>query len=106
LLPYFIPSDNYPVEKVDILERFKCNIVFAGHYENDKRVSCIEALMTAGFSVKLYGGGWDRAYSELCSDSSAIVLFPTFDSLELLSLTASDANFSLSSMSFFLDSFY
>lgn len=34
---------------------------FMGHWENDQRVACIDALITEGYTMRLHGGGWNKA---------------------------------------------
>jgi len=40
---------------------FITDVAFIGHWENDWRIECLEALHDAGFSITLAGGLWDRA---------------------------------------------
>lgn len=69
LRAYFIPEDEYPVPEEQIPNRFKCDVVFAGHYEDDGRVEYLEAVSEAGFKLNLFGGGWQAALSKLRADS-------------------------------------
>jgi hypothetical protein len=69
LRAYFIPKDEYPVPEAEIPERFKCDVVFAGHYENDGRVEFLETICEAGFRLNLFGGGWQAARVRLRPDS-------------------------------------
>jgi spore maturation protein CgeB len=46
-------------------EKYKCDIVFAGHYEDDGRISLLDELCRSVYSLNLFGGGWDRAYKQL-----------------------------------------
>lgn len=41
--------------------RFIADVAFIGHWENDWRVECLDALVWNGFNVILKGGGWDNA---------------------------------------------
>lgn len=43
---------------------FLADAAFIGHWENDGRVDCLEALQTAGFTVILKGGLWDMAIKD------------------------------------------
>jgi spore maturation protein CgeB len=36
------------------------DVIFAGHYENDFRVDCIESILSNGIDFSLYGGGWNN----------------------------------------------
>ena len=76
LRSYFIPDEDYPVENRNIPERFKCDVVFAGHYENDGRVEMLEEICKAGYHLNLFGGGWDKALSRLSPCSPLRSKFP------------------------------
>jgi spore maturation protein CgeB len=41
--------------------RFLADAAFIGHFENDWRADCLDALVREGFDVVLKGGAWDRA---------------------------------------------
>jgi len=43
---------------------FIADAAFIGHWENDWRVDCLDALVRNSFSVILKGGGWDPAISK------------------------------------------
>ena len=77
LYPYFIPSDEYKIQENKIEAKFKCDVVFAGHFEDDGRIKCLESLLSAGYSVNLFGGGWDRANSCISADSPLHKILPT-----------------------------
>lgn len=76
LRAYFIPEEDYPVQKEEVPEQFKCDVVFAGHFEDDGRVEMLEAICNAGFDLRLYGGGWNAALSKLRVSSPLRVQFP------------------------------
>ncbi len=60
LLPaYFCPELDYPKDKKKIPQKFLCDVVFAGHYENDQRIKSLEAVYDLGIDLKIYGGGWN-----------------------------------------------
>jgi spore maturation protein CgeB len=69
LRSYFIPEDDYPVPQLTIPDRFRCEVVFAGHYEDDGRVEILEAICDAGYKLNLFGGGWNAALPKLRADS-------------------------------------
>ena len=57
MLPAFIPWKDLPIElNTDELLKYKCDVVFIGHYENDNRVNYLRNIVKAGYKVKLYGG--------------------------------------------------
>jgi len=76
LRAYFIPAVDYPEPLNTIPERFKYDVVFAGHYEDDGRVEMLEAICETGFNLRLYGGGWDAALLRLRADSPLRAQFP------------------------------
>lgn len=56
LRSWYIPERNRPVElSAEERERFGCDVVFIGHYEPDSRLACLEAAVSAGYRVRLYG---------------------------------------------------
>lgn len=60
LPPWFIPERNRPVElNSREAEKFGCDVVFVGHYEDDERVACLGAIARAGFRLRLWGPGYD-----------------------------------------------
>ncbi len=76
LRSYFIPEEDFPVPAEEIPERFKCDVVFAGHYEDDGRVEMLEAICAAGFSLNLFGGGWNAALAKLKPESPLRAKYP------------------------------
>ena len=76
LRSYFIPEEDHPVPYEEIPEHFKCDVVFAGHYEDDERVDLLESICEAGFSLNLFGGGWNKALQSLKSGSPLRTKFP------------------------------
>ena len=76
LRSYFIPAMDYSEPLENIPERFKCDVVFAGHYEDDGRVEMLEAICEAGYRLNLFGGGWAAALPRLSSDSPLRAKFP------------------------------
>jgi len=76
LRAYFIPEVDHP-EPLDMIpDRFKCDVVFAGHYEDDGRVEMLEAICEAGFELRLYGGGWEAALPRLRPNSPLRAQYP------------------------------
>lgn len=58
LRSYFIPSEEYREEPGPGGERFRCDVVFAGHYEADGRLEMLEAVAGSGCRLNLFGTGW------------------------------------------------
>ena len=76
LRSYFIPEVDHPEDQSRIPGRFKCDVVFAGHYEDDGRVELLEAICDAGYKLNIFGGGWDAALSKLHISSPLRNLYP------------------------------
>ena len=61
LKPYFIPWRDRPIRlSADDSKKFKCDVVFVGHYEPDDRVSHLKRLVDSGLSIRLFGGNWTK----------------------------------------------
>lgn len=53
---WFLPYLHRPLTlSRSQLQRYGCDVVFIGHYENDGRLAAIEALVRAGFHVRVFG---------------------------------------------------
>jgi spore maturation protein CgeB len=76
LRSYFIPEADYPEPQQNIPGRYKCDVVFAGHYEDDGRVEMLEAICRAGYKLNLFGGGWDAALRKLRPESPLLSQYP------------------------------
>lgn len=63
LRSWFIPEVNRPVQlsRTD-REKYECDVVFIGHYENDGRLACLEEIVRRGWKLKIFGHdyGWHR----------------------------------------------
>ena len=78
LRSYFIPEEDYPINYNKIPEKFKCDVVFAGHYENDGRIEILEEICKAGYKLNLFGGGWNKVLKNLDPKSPLKDKFPTY----------------------------
>lgn len=76
LRSYFVPEDDFPVPVGERDARFDCDVVFAGHYENDGRLEALEAVARAGYRLKLFGGGWAAGLQRLAANSPLRALYP------------------------------
>ena len=76
LRSYFIPEIDQYIPREEIEDKYICDVVFSGHYENDGRIEALEAICKAGFKLKLYGGGWHAAKARLSPDSPLRVHYP------------------------------
>jgi hypothetical protein len=77
LMPYFVPSLHFPEKERAGDSRSKSHLVFAGHYEDDGRLQCLEALMEAGHEIRLFGSNWQEALPRLAPASPLAALIPT-----------------------------
>lgn len=76
LRSYFVPEYDYPIDNGQIGSEYQCDVVFAGHYEDDGRVDALESICNAGYNLKLYGGLWDSALPKLSDKSPLRQLYP------------------------------
>ena len=61
LRSWFNPARHRPLApSAQERARFGCEVVFAGHAEDDGRLEALDALVQAGLGLKLFGSGWDR----------------------------------------------
>ena len=52
---FFVPEIHRPISLSNReMERFGCDVAFAGHFERDGRAECIRSLATAGLRTRLY----------------------------------------------------
>jgi hypothetical protein len=60
LRSWFIPERNRPVILTqEEFTTYGSDVVFVGHYEDDGRVEYLEAVVAAGFKLRLFGPGYD-----------------------------------------------
>jgi hypothetical protein len=60
LRSWFMPERNHPVTLGESdRERFACDVVFIGHYEDDGRLECLEEVARSGYRLRLYGPGYE-----------------------------------------------
>lgn len=77
LRSYYCSESNYPiVEPMD--DRYKCDVVFVGHFENDGRDYQLLQLLEAGVKLKIYGPNWKSShyYNQLrsyCGDITPVL---------------------------------
>jgi len=60
LKSYFDPKDDFSEEITNIPEKYKCDVVFAGHYEDDQRLEFLEEIVKNNIKLNLFGGGWNK----------------------------------------------
>jgi len=76
LRAYFIKEEDFPVPLENVPKEFNCDVVFAGHYENDGRIEMLESICEAGYKLNLFGGGWNRALKQLDKNSPLLKFYP------------------------------
>lgn len=56
LRSWYVPGRNYPMAVTpDQQQSFACDVVFVGHFEPDSRLEYLEAIVQAGFRLRLFG---------------------------------------------------
>lgn len=62
LRSWFQKSRNYPISDINSNQtrKFKYDVSFIGHYENDGRINFLEEIVSRGFNLKLLGPGWNN----------------------------------------------
>lgn len=59
----YIPSIDKPLFTDE--KKYKSDVIFIGHYENDDRLDVLERLLQSNLNMKIYGGGWKGAQKHL-----------------------------------------
>lgn len=66
LRSWYLPTRHFPIAlSAEDLERYRCDIVFAGHYEPDGRERILESLLREGFDLRIFGPEWNRVRGKL-----------------------------------------
>lgn len=53
---WYVPDRSYPVELTEAdRQLYECDVVFIGHYEPDQRLEYLEALVSKGYKLRLFG---------------------------------------------------
>lgn len=68
---WFVPERNHPVGLTDDERQlFESDVVFVGHYETDQRLEYLEAIADMGYSLRIFGPGYD--WDPVLKKSSAL----------------------------------
>jgi len=59
LRSYYIKTRNFPIDKT--FKIYQHDVIFIGHFENDKRDAYIKALLDASIDCKVYGTNWEKS---------------------------------------------
>lgn len=53
---WYVPDRSYPVELTESdQKKYECDVVFIGHYEPDQRLEYLEAIVSKGYTLRLFG---------------------------------------------------
>lgn len=88
LRSYYLAENNFPIEKLPS-DKYVCDVIFVGHWENDGRDEYVKAIIDARINFKLYGPEWQRSkYYRFFKESLGY---------EIKSLLSEDYNLALNS---------
>ena len=79
LRSYYIPEFNFYIEENKVPLKFRSDVIFAGHFEDDNRDSLLLYLLNKGVNLKIYGSNWQKSihYKEF------LKFMPDIDELSL-----------------------
>lgn len=60
LRSYYIKKDNYHIDLLSS-DKYRCDVIFIGHFEDDGRDEYIKTLLDAGINFKLFGPEWQKS---------------------------------------------
>lgn len=60
LRSYYLDKKNFYIEQ-PYTNKYECDVVFIGHFEDDGRDEAIKLLLENGVNLKLYGTGWEKS---------------------------------------------
>ena len=60
LRSYYIKENNFYIEKLPT-QKYICDVIFIGHFENDGRDEAIKLLIENAIDIRLYGTGWEKS---------------------------------------------
>jgi spore maturation protein CgeB len=60
LKSYYIEESNFYIDNIEN-DRYKCDVLFIGNYEDDKRDEALKLLIDNNIDIKLYGTGWEKS---------------------------------------------
>lgn len=58
LRSYYLKDSNFYIEQCSS-NKYKCDVIFIGHFENDRRDEYIKLLIDMDIDIKLYGTEWE-----------------------------------------------
>lgn len=60
LRSYYLKDNNFYIKELPV-DKYKCDVIFIGHFENDGRDEAIKLLLENNINIKLYGTGWEKS---------------------------------------------
>ena len=60
LRSYYLKDKNFHIENLPI-DKYKCDVMFIGHFENDGRDEALKLLIENGVDIKIYGTEWENS---------------------------------------------
>ena len=60
LRSYYLNNNNFYIENI-LDNKYKCDVIFIGHFEDDGRDECMKLLIDSGIDIKLYGNLWENS---------------------------------------------
>ena len=60
LRSYYLKDKNFFIEDLKT-DKYKCDVIFIGHFEDDGRDEAIKLLIENGVNIKLYGTTWEKS---------------------------------------------
>jgi len=60
LRSYYLKDNNFYIENLQN-EKYKCDVVFIGHFEDDGRDEALKLLIDNDIDIKLYGTSWESS---------------------------------------------
>jgi len=60
LRSYYLKEKNYYIENIND-NKYKCDVIFLGHWEDDGRDEYIKLLFDSGIDIKIYGHSWQNS---------------------------------------------
>lgn len=61
LRSYFIPDLNYDIPRNNVPLKYRYDVIFAGHFENDQRDLTLLFLLKKGINLRIYGSNWNKS---------------------------------------------
>lgn len=60
LRSYYLKDKNFHIKNLST-DKYKCDVIFIGHFENDGRDEAVKLLVENSVDIKLYGTEWENS---------------------------------------------